>query len=63
MKDDQMMNQGTEDNGVQRKIINEQAFRSYWGQCCSKIVHDLMNPVNNRESKDTLEGNLYIVIF
>ena len=38
-------------------------FRSYWGQCCSKIVHDLVNPVNNRESKDTLEGNLYIVIF
>jgi len=33
-------------------------FRSYWGQCCSKIVHDLVNPVNNRESKDTLEGNL-----
>jgi hypothetical protein len=38
-------------------------FRSYWGQCCSKIVHDLVNPINNRESKDTLEGNLYIVIF
>jgi hypothetical protein len=38
-------------------------FKSYWGQCCSKIVHDLVNLDNNRESKDILEGNLYIVTF
>ena len=38
-------------------------FKSYWGQCCSKIVHDLVNPINNRESKDILEGNLYIITF
>ena len=39
-----MMNQWAEGNGVQRKIINEQAHSDpYWGQCCSKTVHDLVN--------------------
>jgi hypothetical protein len=31
MKDDQMMNQGTEDNGVQRKKINERAHSDHIG--------------------------------
>jgi hypothetical protein len=31
MKDDQMMNQGTEDNGVQRKKINERAYSDHIG--------------------------------
>jgi len=47
------------------KKANQQDKHSdhYWGQCCSKIVHDLVNPDNNRESKDVPEGHLHIIIF
>jgi hypothetical protein len=33
------------------------------GQCCSKTIHDLVNPDNNQENKDVVEGHLHIVIF
>jgi len=56
-----MMNQWTEENGIQNQWTS--TFRSYLGQRCSKIVHDLVAPDNNRENKDVLEGHLHIVIF